>query len=133
MSEPGTDAARKRSPQRHPLAEHPDDCYETCPEAVYALLKVERVPHVVWEPCCGSGNIVQVLRATGRRVVASDLIDYGCPDSQARVDFLMEWTAPPGVECSLTNPPNKFATEFVERGLLLCPLVIVLQPITFLG
>jgi hypothetical protein len=123
----------ERSPQRRPRAEHRDDCYETCSEAVHALLKAEHVPDVVWEPCCGSGKIVQVLRATGRTVIATDLIDYGCPDSQARIDFLMEWRAPPGVECVLTNPPNKLATEFVERGLLLCPRVLVLQPITFLG
>jgi hypothetical protein len=65
--------------QRHPLAERGDDLYETPPVAVEALLRVEKIPHRVWEPACGPGNIVKVLRTAGHEVLASDLVDYGDP------------------------------------------------------
>jgi hypothetical protein len=126
-------AAPRRSPQHHPLKDRKDDCYETPPEAVHALLRAEQVPNTVWEPACGPGAIVNVLRATGRVVHASDLRDYGLEDSQSGVDFLMEWRTPPGTETILTNAPNKLATEFAEHALRLCPRVMLLQPVQWLG
>jgi hypothetical protein len=120
------------SPQRHLLAARGDDCYETPPEAVHALLRVEQIPPVVLEPCCGPGAIVRELRATGRTVIATDLVDYGCPDSQSGIDFLMEWHAPPGVEVVVTNFPYKLADEMVAHALKLVPRVIVLARIMFL-
>ena len=66
---------------RHRLAERGDDLYETPPEATRALLQVERLPHRIWEPACGPGAIARVLRDAGHAVVATDLVDYGCPDS----------------------------------------------------
>ena len=98
-----------------------------------ALLKAEEIPPVIWEFACGPGAIVRELRAAGRTVIATDLVDYGCPDSQSGVDFLMQWRAPPGVEFVITNPPNKLATEFVEHALKLVPKVITLHPVQFLG
>ena len=126
-------AAPKRSPQRHALKNRKDDCYETAPQAVRALLKVEQVPGDAWDPCCGPGAIVNVLRASGRIVHATDLVDYGLADSTSRVDFLMEWRAPEGTQAIITNPPNKLATEFAVHALRLCPRVMLLQPLTFLG
>jgi hypothetical protein len=114
----------KRSPQRHPLKDRKDDCYPTAPEAVRALLAVERVPHVIWEPCSGPGAIVKELRASGYRVHATDLVDYGLEDSESGIDFLMEWRAPPDTQCILTNPPNKLATQFAEHALRLCPFAL---------
>jgi hypothetical protein len=133
MSDGDLIAAPRRSPQRHPLKDRKDDCYETPPAAVHALLRVEQVPNTVWEPACGPGAIVNVLRATGRIVHATDLRDYGLEDSTGRVDFLMEWRAPPGTETILTNPPNKLSTEFAEHALHLCPRVMLLQPVRWLG
>jgi hypothetical protein len=115
----------------HALAARRDDLYETPPEAVHALLKVERLPLRIWEPACGPGLIVGVLRDAGHVVRATDLVDYDCPDSEARIDFLMELRAPP-VDAIVTNPPFKLAAEFVAHGLNLCPLVIVLLRLGFL-
>jgi hypothetical protein len=56
--------------QRAPLEEHRGDCYDTPPVAVAALLRVERLPHRIWEPACGTGNIVKIpsrRRARGHR------------------------------------------------------------------
>ena len=78
------------NPGRHSIAVRKDDLYETPPEAVRALLRVESLPESVWEPACGRGSIVGILRATGHQVYATDLVDYGCPNSASGVDFLME-------------------------------------------
>ena len=60
----------------HPLSHRGDDLYETSPEAVYALLTAEQLPHYLWEPACGPGAIVRVLREAGHQVLATDLVDY---------------------------------------------------------
>ena len=116
----------------HSWAERGADLYETPPGAVRALLHVERLPHAVWEPACGPGAIVQVLRDAGHRVVATDLLDHGCPDSAASRDFLAELEAPAGVEAIMTNPPFKLADEFVRHALALTSRVIMLLRLAFL-
>jgi hypothetical protein len=116
----------------HSVSERKDDLYRTPPEAVRALLSVEPVPLTCWEPACGDGAIVRELRAAGRAVVATDLVDYGCPDSQARVDFLMERKAPDGVPAIVTNPPFKNAEEFLAKSLELVPEVYMLLRVAFL-
>jgi hypothetical protein len=110
---------------RATLCDRGNDVYETPPEAVEALLGVEELPSHVWECCCGSGRIVHVLRAHGHRVTASDLVGD-------RIDFLMEWRAPEGVEAVITNPPFKLAAEFARHGLLLVPKVVMLLRLNFL-
>ena len=80
-------------------------------------MQVERLPHRLWEPACGPGAIVRVLRAAGHDVIASDLVDYGCDDSIVGVDFLMETRAPEGVKAIVSNPPYKLAAQFVAHGL----------------
>jgi hypothetical protein len=118
--------------QRHALAKRGDDLYETPDVAVDALLRVEKVPHRVWEPACGPGAIVRVLRAHGHDVFASDLVDYGDPTHFYRRDFLMELAPPPGYGgCALTNPPFKLVEEFVAHAIDLCPLVIMLLRLAF--
>jgi hypothetical protein len=112
--------------QRHALHERKDDLYETPVVAVEALLRVEKIPHRLWEPACGHGRIVDVLRAAGHEVIGSDLVDYGRPDFFSRRDFLMERLLPPGCEAIVTNLPYKLVEEFVAHALELCPLVIML-------
>lgn len=116
-----------------PLSERKDDLYETPPEAVHALLGVERLPQILWEPACGPGAIVRVLRASGRQVYATDLVDYASPDQDmAGWDFLMERQAPIGVQAIVTNPPFKNCTEFVAHALTLAPKVVMLMRLAFL-
>lgn len=117
---------------RAPLRERKDDLYETPPVAVEALLRAERLPHHIWEPACGPGSIVKALRAAGHTVWATDLVGYGCPQSESGVDFLMERQARVDTEAIVTNPPFKLAGEFVEHALHLAPLVIMLARLAFL-
>jgi hypothetical protein len=60
------------------LSERGDELCETPPVAVTTLLERETLPSVVWEPACGPGAIVSVLRAASH--IATDLNDRGCPD-----------------------------------------------------
>ena len=116
---------------RAPLSERGDDLYQSPPEAVFALAKVENLPLQIWEPACGPGSIADTLESYGHEVWRSDLVDYG-QDGQIGVDFLMETKAPEGFECIVTNPPFKLAEQFVEKALELCPKVIMLLRLAFL-
>ena len=118
--------------QRHPHAERGHDCYDTLTVAVEALLRVEQLPHHLWEPAAGHGNIVDVLRAHGHKVIGSDLVDYGRPDFFSNRDFLLERKLPNGCEGIITNPPCKIAAQFVEHALKLSPLVTKLLRLAFL-
>jgi hypothetical protein len=93
---------------------------------------VEALPHRIWEPAAGAGAIVQVLRAAGHHVHASDVHDWGCPYSRTGVDFLGEARAPAGFDVVITNPPFAQAEKFVAHRLGLCRHVIVLLRIGFL-
>lgn len=117
---------------RAALVDRKDDLYETPLPAIRALLSVEPVPLTVWEPACGPGAIVGELRASGRAVIATDLVDYGCPESEHRRDFLMERSAPNGVPAIVTNPPFKLAMEFAEHARRLVPQVYMLLRLAFL-
>lgn len=116
--------------KRAPLSERGHDLYETPDVAVHALMEVEDLPMEIWEPACGPGRIVNVLRGAGRKVHATDLVDYGCPDSESGIDFLMERV--PRAPTILTNPPFKLAGEFAAHALKLCPTVIMLLRLAFI-
>lgn len=118
--------------QRALLSEHRGDCYDTPPVAVHALLKVERLPHRIWEPACGTGNIVEVLRTAGHDVIATDLNDRGCPDSSIRIDFLLPGFNGGGCDAIITNPPFALAEQFVARAIERASLVIMLLRLAFI-
>jgi hypothetical protein len=115
------------------LAERGHDLYETPREATEALLRAEKLPRNIWEPACGPGAIVRVLRAHGHTVLATDLIDYQSKDQDhAHRDFLMEARLPPGIEMLCSNVPFKLASQFAAHALSLCPRVALLLRLSFL-
>ena len=120
------------NPGRATLKERANDAYDTPPEAVRALLRAAVLPRHIWEPACGSGSIVTVLREAGHDVIATNLENAGCPDSRFGVDFLMELRPPIGCECIVTNPPYKLADQFVRHALSLVPLVVMLLRFNYL-
>jgi hypothetical protein len=120
---------------RAPLADRGNDLYETPPEAVHALLRAEPLPkeRVIWEPACGPGSIVRVLRGADYRVYATDLVNYGCPDSESGVDFLMERLPSFPIGAVVTNAPFKLGGEFVAHALALgIPKIMMLFRLAFL-
>lgn len=84
------------------------DFYPTPPEVTVALLDFLRLPSDVgiWEPACGQGHMVTVMREYGFRVVGTDI--------QEGVDFLSA-EIPVGTDWIITNPPFSSAEAFLRR------------------
>lgn len=112
----------------------PNDFYATEPKAVELLLQQETFASYIWEPACGEGHISEVLKDHGRAVYSTDLIDRGYGDLSG-VDFLR---LPSGYMWDgdiITNPPYKYAKEFVTQALEVIPTgrkVAMFLKLTFL-
>jgi len=91
-----------------------NDYYATDPNTINALLAVEEFDINIWEPACGEGHLSKRLIELGKTVISTDLIDrgYGIPNS----DFINSPCAAGGADI-ITNPPYKYAQEFVERSI----------------
>jgi len=94
-----------------------EDFYATEPKATEWLCKLEQFSPDIWEPACGMGHISDVLKANGYRVRSSDIVNRGYGDI---VDFLaidnLEWNGD-----IITNPPYKYAEDFVRKALDIIP------------
>lgn len=100
--------------QRNKDAEE-NDYYATEPRAVELLLEQEQFDRIIWESACGEGHISKVLKAHGYEVHSTDLIDRGF--GEGTEDFLASSNSLPLPADIITNPPYKFAREFVEKAL----------------
>lgn len=108
-------SAFSRAQTDDPANRETHDFYPTHPGATRALLAVERFAGGIWEPACGDGAMSRVLANAGHQVVSTDLVDRGFGEGGR--DFLMEWGGlAPNI---VTNPPFRWAREFVERALML--------------
>lgn len=94
-----------------------NDYYATEPKAVEELLKVESFSPCVWECACGEGHISKVLEKHGYDVLSTDLINRGYIKQQATLNFLDNDMSNKNEYDIVTNPPYKYAAEFVERAL----------------
>lgn len=94
-----------------------NDYYATEPKALELLLDLETFDTFVWECACGQGHLSEVLKKHGYNVMSTDLIyrDYGA----GNVDFLQYNGTFDGD--IITNPPYKYAKEFVEHALEIIP------------
>ena len=96
-----------------------NDFYATDPESLEIFLKaLERdnlkLHKYIWECACGKGHLSKLLETKGYEVWSTDLIDRGY--GEGNTDFLKSI---PDCWCGdiLTNPPYKYAKEFVEKAL----------------
>jgi hypothetical protein len=95
---------------------HQDDYYATDPFAIDCLLRFVELPDAVWECACGEGHLSERLKKYGHYVISTDLVDrgYNCE----KLDFLEQTKRPiDDTICIVTNPPYKYAKEFVEKAL----------------
>ena len=89
-----------------------DDYYATDPKTITPLFEREDFDHRIWECACGEGHLSEAMLEYGKDVFSTDKVDrnYG-----QIMDFLeedMDWYGD-----IITNPPYKFAKEFVEKSL----------------
>jgi len=91
-----------------------NDYYATDPIAVDILLEVESFNNVL-EPACGEGHISKILLKNGIKTKSCDLIDRGYGEVK---DFMTidKWDGD-----IITNPPYKFAKQFIEHSLGIIP------------
>lgn len=112
----------------------PDDFYATSPRAIPPLLKVlgwEQGGKYIYEPAAGKGHLAEMLKLYGHKVLATDLIDRGY--CQSGVDFLQSnlYDFEP-YDALITNPPYKYALEFVKKSLTVAPVACHFLNIKFL-
>ena len=95
-----------------------EDYYATDPIAARLLLEVEHLEGKIWECACGEKHLAKVFEDAGYDVRSSDLVNR-CGNEV--FDFL-------GIEnCEswegniVTNPPYKYATEFIYKSLSIIP------------
>lgn len=91
-----------------------NDYYATEPKAVELLLEQEEFSPHVWEPACGEGHMSKVLESHGYKVLSTDLVDRGY--GEGGVDFFAITKTDYPLDI-ITNPPYKYAKEFVEHAL----------------
>lgn len=90
-----------------------NDFYATDPIAIELLMNEFKFNNCIWEPACGMGHLSKAIQLKGYNVKSSDLINRGYGE---QIDFL---------NCDIynfdgdiiTNPPYKYAQEFIERSL----------------
>lgn len=99
------------------------DYYATDPIAIDKLAAVYDIPHYVWEPACGEGHLSKRLIELGHGVISTDLFDRGY--GFYGINFLKQIVVPFNKHVPkwgiLTNPPYKYATEFVEHAIEILP------------
>ena len=89
-----------------------NDYYATDPIAAKLLIEQEDFSKNIWECACGEEHLSNVFREFGYNVRSSDLIDR-CGNEV--LDFLScneKWDGD-----IITNPPYKYAKEFVLKSL----------------
>lgn len=99
-----------------------NDFYATPEIATIRLVEYlkENYPNVmtesIWEPACGKGHISEVFRKEGTDVISTDLIDRGYGQCGDEYDFLKSSITKTDKHI-VTNPPYKYAKEFVDKSL----------------
>lgn len=94
------------------------DYYATDPIAIDKLLTVEKPYKNIWECAAGGGHLARRLQDFGYYVMQSDIVSRY--EECSEMDFFEMKELP--IMCDiLTNPPYKYAKEFVLHGLELVP------------
>ena len=90
------------------------DFYPTPPETTFALMAREQFEGNIWECASGDGRMAKVLKEYNTDVQCSDLRTDEKVYGEKGIDFLQTHKQ---VDNIITNPPYKYAKEFVEHAL----------------
>jgi hypothetical protein len=96
-----------------------NDFYATDPVAIDLLVKKIDLPVQILEPACGSGCLSLRLEDFGHDVKSYDIVNRGF--GEIRDFFSMEEPPFDGDFAIVTNPPYKYAKEFVLHALNIVP------------
>lgn len=96
-----------------------NDYYATDPKALEIFLNKLNQDKInlhknIWEPACGEGHLSKLLKEKGYDVYSTDLIDRGFNDDTLNFLDVIDLNYCCDI---LTNPPYKYAKEFVEKAL----------------
>lgn len=102
-----------------------DDYYATPYIATKMLLDKIELSGSILEPACGEGHISKLLidKYPNSEVVSTDLINRGY--GVGGIDFLTN-AFDRTFDNIITNPPFKYAKEFIERALELSNLKVIM-------
>lgn len=103
------------APSHSNIVRQKHDYYATEPYAMELLLQYEKFSDRIWECACGEGHLAKVLEKHGYDVIGTDLIYRGYGDKEP-LDFLEEPFEKFDGDI-ITNPPYKYALEFVKKAL----------------
>jgi adenine-specific DNA methylase len=109
-----------------------DDFFATPEKTTEALLNNLKLEGSILEPACGQGHISEILKRyyPNSEIISTDLIDRGY--GQGNIDFVT-YDYNRRFDNVITNPPFKYAKEFVGRALQISnKYVIMLLKIQFL-
>lgn len=114
--------------------------YRESPEPVEALFRaIDFDGAVIWDPCCGTGNILDVAKMAGFRTIGSDIVDRHPRHQFYRANFLTSTRWPQADRLSLVlnppyNAPSGTTEGFVAKALDSVPFdkMAVLVPQNFL-
>ena len=95
-----------------------EDFYATEPKVAELLLEVEPNLNRIWECACGEGHLAEVFRKAGKLNLATDIVNRGYGDGVR--DFL-DKNLIGYVGDIVTNPPYKYAKEFVKKAIEIIP------------
>ena len=90
-----------------------NDFYPTPPSTTFALMEREQFDGIVWECASGDGAMSKVIEEYNE-CVSSDIRTDNKIYGEKGVDFLYTQKS---VDNIITNPPYKYAKEFVEHAL----------------
>lgn len=109
----------------------------SCVEALFRAIDFEG--STIWDPCCGTGNTLDVAKAAGLATIGSDIVDRHPRHSFYRSNFLTASLHPRADRLSIVmNPPYNAPTGttegFVHKAFDLVPFhrMAVLVPQNFL-
>lgn len=98
---------------------HSLDDFPTPPWATRALIELILTQHSLHdltclEPACGAGHMAKALQEYFRKVISSDIYDYGFGRQS---DFLADNLIKEQINWIITNPPFRLAEEFALKAL----------------
>ena len=92
-----------------------EDYYATDPKAVKFLLEIEKFKGIIWECACGEGHLSKEMQRVGYEVFSTDLVNRGY--GNGIYDFLGRENKEVLDINIITNPPFRYANEFIRKGM----------------